>query len=368
MRYLLNERSIIDVYVEHVCDEPDILYMLECGSIPCDAVDEINDIGPSVVNKDVVYEDDEFFDAVHSEGEINDEDEEVHDEEEEVHDDEDEIDDEEVHDDEVEVHDDEQNDEDEFLDALLSDVDDEEVVEAIDEDEEEYEFTVRADARTRRSADVWFNPSWPDVGFEVEMKFEHASQFKEALAKYQIQKGCKLKMVKSDLGRHRIKCDDPQCNCKILEKAKILKEMKETSIKEFARLKGYVEELLMLSPESNVQIDTEPATTPEGKPQFKGIYVCLEGCRKGFLLGCRPMMGVYTCFLKGMCKGTLLVAVAKDRNNQMFPMTWAIVDSECTSSRTFFFKCLADDLSNHTGIDLTFISYQHLVSVTFSVH
>ncbi|GKV33642.1 hypothetical protein SLEP1_g42122 [Rubroshorea leprosula] len=131
MRYLLNERSIIDVYVEHVCDEPDILYMLECGSIPCDAVDEINDIGPSVVNKDVVYEDDEFFDAVHSEGEINDEDEEVHDEEEEVHDDEDEIDDEEVHDDEVEVHDDEQNDEDEFLDALLSDVDDEEVVEAI---------------------------------------------------------------------------------------------------------------------------------------------------------------------------------------------------------------------------------------------
>ncbi|GLT47154.1 hypothetical protein SLA2020_208680 [Shorea laevis] len=51
-----------------------------------------------------------------------------------------------------------------------------------------------------------------------------------------------------------------------LAKAKILKEMKETYIKEFAQLRGYAEELLRLSPESNMQVHTEPATTPKGKP------------------------------------------------------------------------------------------------------
>ncbi|GKU87145.1 hypothetical protein SLEP1_g1592 [Rubroshorea leprosula] len=146
--------------------------------------------------------------------------------------------------------------------------------------------------------------------------------------------------------------------CK-LAKERIMKEVKETHTKEFAQLRGYAEELLRLSPQSNVQIDSEPPTTPEGKPMFKGIYVCLERCRKGFLLGCRPVIGVDACFLKGMFKGTILAAVARDGNNQMFPIAWAVVDSESTSSWMFFFRCLADDLSNHTGRDLTFISDQH---------
>ncbi|GLU04053.1 hypothetical protein SLE2022_212200 [Rubroshorea leprosula] len=150
--------------------------------------------------------------------------------------------------------------------------------------------------------------------------------------------------------------------CK-LAKERIIKEVKETHTKEFAQLRGYAEELLRLFPQSNVQIDSEPPITPEGKPTFKGIYVCLEGCRKGFLLGCRPVIGVDACFLKGMFKGTLLAAVARDRNNPMFPIAWAIVDSESTSSWTFFFRCLADDLSNHTGRDLMFILDQHPISV-----
>ncbi|GKV43146.1 hypothetical protein SLEP1_g50479 [Rubroshorea leprosula] len=148
--------------------------------------------------------------------------------------------------------------------------------------------------------------------------------------------------------------------CK-LAKERIIKEVKETHMKEFAQLRGYAEELLRLSPQSNVQIDSEPPTTPEGKPMFKGIYVCVEGCRKGFLLGCRPVIGVDACFLKGMFKETLLAAVARDGNNQMFPISWAVVDSKSTSSWTFFFRCLADDLSNHTRRDLTFISDQHLL-------
>ncbi|GKU95682.1 hypothetical protein SLEP1_g9011 [Rubroshorea leprosula] len=371
--------------------------MLEGGSIPCDAIDKTNDIGPSVVNKEVVDEgaglegpqggneidvdgdiedgcatqilqstpkaqnvahetNDEFFDAIHIEEDSNEEEEvhdgedeihddfmdvhdmevhndeaDVHDDEAEVHDDEEEEDDDddEVHDDEAEVHDDEEDDEDEFLDALHSDANDEEVVEAIrkcrddssdstspnndgceicsddlyeysdeeDKDEEEYKFTVRADARTRSNVDV--------------LAERHRNRI---IANPHIQISELVRLTHLELG---VTVSRDKCR---LAKAKILKEMKETSIKEFAQLRGYAKELMRLSPKSNVQIDTKPATTLEGKPQFKGIYVCLEGSRKGFLLGCRPMIGVYACFLKGMCKGTFLEAVARDGNNQMFPI------------------------------------------------
>ncbi|GKV24507.1 hypothetical protein SLEP1_g34114 [Rubroshorea leprosula] len=175
---------------------------------------------------------------------------------------------------------------------------------------DEHELEEEEDVRSTRSSDLWFNPSWTTVWFKVGMRFEHIAQFKEAIAKYQIQKGW--------VHVSRDKCK--------LEKERIMKEVKETHTKEFAQLRGYAEELLRLSPQSNVQID---------------------------------IIGVDACFLKGMFKGTILAAVARDGNNQMFPIAWAVVDSESTSSWTFFFRCLADDLSNHTGQDLTFILDQH---------
>ncbi|GKV02561.1 hypothetical protein SLEP1_g14990 [Rubroshorea leprosula] len=119
------------VEFHHMC------YLLN-ESIPCHAVDETND---SVVNKEVVIEglevegpqggnkidvDGDIGDG-YSERDVRDE-EEVHDDEEKVHDDE-----EKVHDDEEKVHDEEEevHDDDEFLDALDSDANDEEVVKAI---------------------------------------------------------------------------------------------------------------------------------------------------------------------------------------------------------------------------------------------
>ncbi|GLT44986.1 hypothetical protein SLA2020_188540 [Shorea laevis] len=52
MQYLLNERGIIDVYVEHVCDEPNILDLLEGDTVLHEAVDEgTMDIGEGCVTQ-----------------------------------------------------------------------------------------------------------------------------------------------------------------------------------------------------------------------------------------------------------------------------------------------------------------------------
>lgn len=54
----------------------------------------------------------------------------------------------------------------------------------------------------------------------------------------------------------------------------------------------------------------------------------------GFRMGCKPVVGVDGCHLKGAFRGMILVAVSKDENNNIFQITWAIVEVENTDSWT----------------------------------
>ncbi|GKV33646.1 hypothetical protein SLEP1_g42126 [Rubroshorea leprosula] len=440
MRYLLNERGIIDVYIKHFCEEPNILDLLEGGTVLQESIDEgTMDIGEGCATQNsqlapnfhealetTTKGDADETDAMHGGDAAQQEDLQKNDHDHEelpdiVHNDVDDEDNEEgcvtqnsqpapkfhealertvggdanetdvVHGDDEEVlesirnkkkhkasarknangagpsgtvHDSPTtvNEEGERVpigtddhgdlgsDSCFENSEDEFEVSSDDlgeynvEDEHELEEEQEEDIRTTRSSDLWFNPSWTTVWFEVGMRFEHVAQFKEAIAnEHTCFKSLKPDMVglKILAKHHRNKIlANPQIRvseimrlshlelgvhvsrdkCK-LAKEKIMKEVKEAHTKEFAQLRRYAEELLRLSPQSNVQIDSEPPITPEGKPMFKRIYVCLEGCRKGFLLGCRLVIGVDACFLKKMFKGTLLAAVARDGNNQMFPIT-----------------------------------------------
>ena len=40
-----------------------------------------------------------------------------------------------------------------------------------------------------------------------------------------------------------------------------------------------------------------------GVPYFERLYICLEGCKKGFLAGCRPFIGLDACHLKNKSGG-----------------------------------------------------------------
>nr|XP_016467760.1 PREDICTED: uncharacterized protein LOC107790355 [Nicotiana tabacum] len=78
--------------------------------------------------------------------------------------------------------------------------------------------------------------------------------------------------------------------------------------------------------------------------------------KKGWPEGCRRIISLDGCFLKGICKGQLLVAVSKDENNQMFPIAWAIVEVENIFTWTWFLKCVTHDLELQDGNDLTIMS------------
>lgn len=70
------------------------------------------------------------------------------------------------------------------------------------------------------------------------------------------------------------------------------------------------------------------------------------------------MIGIDGCFLKGV----LVTAIGRDENGQMYPIAWAVVESENLEAWRWFIELLQKDLELHDGQGFTIISDQHPVS------
>ncbi|KAI5425876.1 hypothetical protein KIW84_031629 [Lathyrus oleraceus] len=67
---------------------------------------------------------------------------------------------------------------------------------------------------------------------------------------------------------------------------------------------------------------------PSIQLRFESFYFCFGGCKKGFINGCRPFVGVDGCYLKTKYGGQLLIAVDRDPNDQYFPLDFGVVETE----------------------------------------
>ena len=99
---------------------------------------------------------------------------------------------------------------------------------------------------------------------------------------------------------------------------------------------------------------------------FRRIFVYFEALKKGWRAGCRPIIGLNGCFLKGIVKGQVLVAIGKDGNNLIFPITWVVTEKENKNNWTWFMQWLVKDLRiEDNGKSLTIISDMQMVSHLF---
>jgi len=95
------------------------------------------------------------------------------------------------------------------------------------------------------------------------------------------------------------------------------------------------------------------------QPRFNRFYFCFDGCKKAFLSSCRPFIGVDGCHLKTQYGGILLVAVGRDANDQYFPLTFEVVETETTDSWRWFLTLMLEDIG--TNRRWVFISDQQKV-------
>lgn len=128
----------------------------------------------------------------------------------------------------------------------------------------------------------------------------------------------------------------------------------------YSRVRDFGHQILLNNPQNRV--DIRITRLNESDPnKFKRIYICYHALKEGWKLGCRPILGLDGCFLKTICGGQLLSAVGRDGNNQMYPVAYAVVESENGDSWSWFIELLRDDLSLGDGSGFTIISDQQKV-------
>nr|KAJ0187838.1 hypothetical protein LSAT_V11C900459490 [Lactuca sativa] len=121
---------------------------------------------------------------------------------------------------------------------------------------------------------------------------------------------------------------------------------------QYGFLRDYVLELLNTNPSTTVRIDVYPETSLSITTRtLRRIYVCLGALKLGFKAGLRDFLG-----WMGPYPGQVLTVVGLDSNNGIYPVAYAVVETESTSSWTWFLELLGEDLDLGANSNFTFIS------------
>jgi hypothetical protein len=95
---------------------------------------------------------------------------------------------------------------------------------------------------------------------------------------------------------------------------------------QYNKLWDYMETLRRTNVGSCVMMKVD-RPLPDIPAKFQRLYLSLATMKRGFLAGCRPIIGLDGYFLKGPHKGQLLATISRDANNQMYPLAFAVVEA-----------------------------------------
>lgn len=89
---------------------------------------------------------------------------------------------------------------------------------------------------------------------------------------------------------------------------------------------------------------------------YQGIYICLATLKVRFRKGCRRLISVDGCFLKGRYGGQLLTAFGIDENDCIYLIVYAAVQKENKQNWMWFLEILAEDLDINERNPCSFMS------------
>ncbi|XP_021747291.1 uncharacterized protein LOC110712855 [Chenopodium quinoa] len=257
-------------------------------------------------------------------------------------------------------------------------------------------FSVRGDvyeddggylSRMYRNGEVYDDADIGRIRLRAWQLFMDKDHFRDVLRDFCVQEGFSLVVKKADNDRYTAECADLRCSWRI--HASKLPDEHTWAIKSIRE--GHKCDPLVNNPMCNCDraatklledIRASPdikgkamnallwerygvtmATSTIYKMKAKALHIIQGGhdesyknLFRGLLNGCRGLVGVDGCHLKGNYGGILLSVVSLDPNNEIFPIAIAVVDSENKTSWTWFFHHLKNILTNDGRDEWTIIS------------
>ncbi|XP_073151968.1 uncharacterized protein [Henckelia pumila] len=125
----------------------------------------------------------------------------------------------------------------------------------------------------------------------------------------------------------------------------------------YDKLRWYCRNVRETNPGSVAEYEIDALTN-----KFKRLFICFNACANGFSTGCRPMIFLDGTHIKNKYKGSILVAVGKDANDNLFTLAYSVVDAENDCNWEWFCINLRSVLlSQHiSGFEnFTFFSDRH---------
>ncbi|KAK8683970.1 hypothetical protein V6N13_040009 [Hibiscus sabdariffa] len=117
-------------------------------------------------------------------------------------------------------------------------------------------------------------------------------------------------------------------------------EILHGNIKEqYKKLYDYLSELRSSNPGTTTILKLDEGI-------FERLYICMQALKDGFKAGCRPIICLDGCHLKGHYGGHLLAVVGMDADGCLYPIAFAIMEAETESSWCWFMEILKTELNN----------------------
>ena len=126
-------------------------------------------------------------------------------------------------------------------------------------------------------------------------------------------------------------------------------EINGDEIKQYEQLWDYAAEVRHTNPGSSFFLRLNDGC-------FKTLYMSLDGCKSGFMAGCRPLIFIDGCHIKTKYGGQLLTEVGVDPNDCIFPIAMAVVEVEDTQTWKWFLNTLKEDLGIENTSSWTLMS------------
>ncbi|KAI5405810.1 hypothetical protein KIW84_052539 [Lathyrus oleraceus] len=194
------------------------------------------------------------------------------------------------------------------------------------------------------SADVWYNPY---VQMQGSLKqgdtFRTKEECVKAIKKFHMQLSTDSRVDRTDTSRAEYEYT-PSYRKAWIARTKVVEKVFGNWEESYKQLPKYLLALKQYAPGTIVKLETLPAYTSDGTCAvgnriFHRLFWTYQPCVICFSFY-KPIIQIDGTWLYGKYKGTLLMVVAQDGNNNIFSIAFALVEGETAEGWGFFLRNL----------------------------